>query len=182
MLEAVWSPSSATVSRDEKVASSFSQYVFYEALSVSKLRLMALMFSINSLRLTLIWCFVGHYTISAAVSPLPTTLSCALLPSLIYFKPLEGEKGMQGRDRRWLSGCKNQWTFFFFCFFSLLTTCGVSLTRRGRTWNKAENERVKWMHGYGRVTTKRQRDRKSVGGRNGDQYATTVGRGGSRRR
>lgn len=34
------------------------------------------------------------------------------------------------------------------------------------------------MHGYGRVTTKRQRDRKSVGGRNGDQYATTVGRGG----
>lgn len=30
------------------------------------------------------------------------------------------------------------------------------------------------MHGYGRVTTKRQRDRKSVGGRNGDQYATTV--------
>lgn len=111
------------------------------------------MLSINSYWMSLIWCFlkpVGCYTISMMVSSLSITPSCAPLSSLVYFKPLEGEKG--GRETEdGLVAVKS-----VDIFFSLFTTSGVSLTRRGRTWNKAENERVKWMHS---IEGWQQRDR-----------------------
>lgn len=70
------------------------------------------------------------------------------------------KKGQEG-DRRWRRVCKISWLFYFSSLLSVFfTTCGVSPTERARTWNKAGNERVKWKHGYGRVTTKRRRDRK----------------------
>lgn len=115
---------------------------FYEALSVDKPQLMALMFSINSLWMTLIWCFLipaGCLTVLVMVFSFSITPSCAPVSSLIYFKPLEGEKGGGGREDG-LVAVKSVDIFFLH-----FTTSVVSPTKRGRTWNNDEKERVKWM-------------------------------------
>lgn len=103
------------------------------------------------------------------VSSFFITSPCALLPTLVYFKPLEGEKG--GRQTEDGLVAVNSVDNFFFVLF---TTSSVSPTGGGgvhetRHRMKESSECVIWK-GDNKDTEALQ----SVEGRNGDQYRTTL--------